>query len=173
MRLTITLTALPALALALAACDAAPTDDTAAGSDATETPMPAEPDGGIGDGATPPADDTSAPEGDATTIPTALQGRWGLVPADCTSTRGDAKGLIEVTGDTITFYESRATLGEIAERTDDRIRATFSFTGEGMTWSRDMALEAQDGGEALVRTEYGEDAMADPLRYTKCTEGDA
>lgn len=171
MRLTITLAALPALALA--ACDTAPTDDTAAGADSAETPMPTEPDGGIGDGATPPADDTSAPEGDASSIPTVLQGRWGLVPADCTSTRGDAKGLIEVTGDTITFYESRATLDEIAERTDDSIRATFSFIGEGMTWTRDMALEAQDGGEALVRTEYGEDAMADPLRYTRCSEGDA
>lgn len=166
MRLTIALAAVPALALA--ACDAAPTDGTAAGSDATETSMPAEPDGSIS-----PANETSSPESDTTSIPAVLQGRWGLVAADCTSTRGDAKGLIEVTGDTVKFYESRATLGDIAKRTDDSIRATFSFTGEGMTWSRDMALETQDDGNALVRTEYGEGAMADPLRYTKCSEGDA
>lgn len=166
MRLTIALAALPALALA--ACDAAPTDDTAADADTTETPAPVEPD------STTPADDgAAAPDGDTASIPAALQGRWGLVAADCTSTRGDAKGLIEVAGDTITFYESRATLGDIAERSDDSIRAIFSFTGEGMTWTRDMALAAQDGGEALVRTEYGEDAMADPLRYSRCSQGDA
>ena len=165
MRLTITLAALPALALA--ACGA-PAEDTAADADTTETPMPTEPDGGIGDGATPPADDASSPDGGAASIPTAWQGRWGLVAADCTSTRGDAKGLIEVTGDTITFDESRATLGDVAERSDTRIRADFAFMGEGQTWSRDVALEAQDGGEALVRTEYGEDAMAQPLTYTKC-----
>jgi len=171
MRLMIALATVPAFALA--ACGA-PADDGADGADAAaETSMPMEPDGGIGDGATPPAGETSAPDGDAASIPAALQGRWGLVAADCTSTRGDAKGLIEVTGNTITFYESRATLGDVAQRTDDSIRATFSFTGEGMTWNRDMALAAQDGGEALVRTEYGEDAMADPLRYSRCSEGDA
>src|SRR5687767_670720 len=30
----------------------------------------------------------------AAAIPAALHGRWGLTPADCTSTRGDAKGLL-------------------------------------------------------------------------------
>lgn len=171
MRLMIALAAIPAVTLA--ACDTAPTDEGATGADTTATPAPVEPGSSIGDGATSPADQTSAPDGDTSSIPTALQGRWGLVAADCTSTRGDAKGLIEVTGDTIKFYESRATLGDIAERTGDSIRATFSFTGEGMTWTRDMALAAQDGGDALVRTEYGEDAMADPLRYSRCPEGDA
>ncbi|MGV2495090.1 hypothetical protein [Pelagerythrobacter aerophilus] len=171
MRLMIVLAAAPAFALA--ACGA-PADDSADGADAaTETPMPVEPDGGIGDGATPPAGETSSPDGDMASIPVALQGRWGLVAADCTSTRGDAKGLIEVTGNTITFYESRATLDDVAQRTDDSIRAKFSFTGEGMTWTRDMALAAQDGGKTLVRTEYGENAMADPLRYSRCSEGDA
>lgn len=166
MRLTIALAAIPALALA--ACDTAPTDDTAADADTAETPAPVEPDSAV------PADDgVSAPDDNMASIPAALQGRWGLVAADCTSTRGDAKGLIEITGDTITFYESRATLDDVAERGDDSIRATFSFTGEGMTWTRDMALAAQDGGETLVRTEYGEDAMADPLRYSRCSEGDA
>ena len=31
-----------------------------------------------------------------TVIPAAFHGRWGMVPADCTSTRGDNKGLITV-----------------------------------------------------------------------------
>lgn len=159
-----------ASALALAACDA-PADDTAA--DPAETAMPDQAAGGMESGTTPPAGGVSTTEADTESIPAALQGRWGLVAADCTSTRGDAKGLIDVSEDKVTFYESRATLGDIAERTDDTIRATFALTGEGMTWNRDMALEAQDGGNALVRTEFGEEAMPEPLRYTKCPNGDA
>src|SRR5918996_4286908 len=29
-------------------------------------------------------------------IPASLHGRWGLTPGDCTSTRGDAKGLLVI-----------------------------------------------------------------------------
>src|SRR6476659_3156800 len=35
-----------------------------------------------------------APDAAAAAIPAALHGRWGLTPGDCTSTRGDAKGLL-------------------------------------------------------------------------------
>src|ERR671912_3002240 len=42
-----------------------------------------------------------APPGGVTSIPTQYHGRWGMVPADCTSTRGDAKGLIDIGGGTI------------------------------------------------------------------------
>lgn len=102
------------------------------------------------------------------TIPAAAQGRWGLVPADCTSTRGDAKGLLIVDGTTLKFYESRGTLGTVAERSDNRIRATFAFSGEGMTWNRDEVLDVQDGGKTLIRREYGEDAAPGPFKYTRC-----
>jgi hypothetical protein len=101
-------------------------------------------------------------------IPEALQGRWGLVPADCTSTRGDAKGLLIVSSTTLTFYESRGILTRIDERSDSRIRAAFAFSGEGMTWRRDEVLDAQNGGKTLVRREYGEDAAPGPFRYTRC-----
>src|SRR5215203_3426999 len=42
-------------------------------------------------------------------IPAQYYGRWGMAPADCTSTRGDAKGLIGIGGRTIKFYEAIAT----------------------------------------------------------------
>ncbi len=41
-------------------------------------------------------------------IPASLHGRWGMTPADCTSTRGDAKGLLIVSADGLKFYESVA-----------------------------------------------------------------
>ncbi len=149
-----------AASLALAACSQ-PADDAPQPAPA-ETVLPVEPDNGIGDGAGPPL----ALEDGA--IPAALHGRWGLVPADCTSTRGDAKGLIEISGEGIRFYESRATVGPVSDMAPERIRAEFAFTGEGQTWSRDMALALDANGGKLVRSEYGEDALAEPLTYTRC-----
>lgn len=142
-------------ALALAACSPEPADDAAgevAEADAAETPAPV------------PAPEETV----AAAIPAAAQGRWGLVPADCTSTRGDAKGLLIVEADKLRFYESVGRLGKVSESGAKRIRATFSFTGEGMEWMRDEVLEVQDGGTTLIRREYGEDAAPGPFKYAKC-----
>lgn len=104
----------------------------------------------------------------ASTIPVAAQGRWGLVPNDCTSKLGDNKGLITISSTNIRFYESTGKLGAIAEHSDTRIRAAFAFTGEGMEWNRDMILDVQDDGKTLIRREYGDDAAPGPLQYTRC-----
>lgn len=101
-------------------------------------------------------------------IPDSLRGRWGLVPADCTSQRGDAKGLLIIYPDQLRFYESTAKLGETIKQAPDSIRANFAFTGEGSTWRREMILEVQDNGQRLMRREFGPEAMAEPLRYTRC-----
>ena len=101
-------------------------------------------------------------------IPVSIQGRWGLVPADCTSTRGDAKGLLVVSATSLGLYESRGTLSMIADRSDSHLRASFAFTGEGMLWTRDELLDVQDGGKTLVRREYGEDAAPGPFKYARC-----
>lgn len=137
--------------LALAACDSGTVGSEPA---ATETHAVAEP--------APPAR-TSA---DA--IPDALLGRWGLTAADCEPGRVGAEGLLTVTANGLEFYESVGTLDEIREVTAEHIRATFDFTGEGMEWERDMALELQEAGGALVRREYGADAAPGSFRYVKC-----
>lgn len=103
-------------------------------------------------------------------IPVAIQGRWGLVPADCTTTRGDAKGLMTIDATTLKFYESRGTLGKIAERSDTRIRATFAYSGEGMSWTRDTVFDVQDSGKTLIRRENGKNAAPGPFRYARCPE---
>lgn len=127
-----------------------------------------------------PADDATVPAETATplpspgastalAIPAALQGRWGLVAADCEPGRADAKGLLVISGSKLEFYESVGTLGAVSTSEATRIRALFAFTGEGMEWTRDMLLETADGGSTLVRREYGADAAPDPFRYTKCS----
>lgn len=150
-------------ALALAGCNdgAAPAPEPSASETSQAIPalpMPSE------TAASPTAVDTAAPK----QIPAAVQGRWGLVANDCDQGRDDAKGLLTIGADTLKFYESSARLGQIKEFDDSRIRASFEFSGEGMTWSRDEVLDAQDGGKTLIRREYGEDAAPGPLRYTRC-----
>lgn len=99
----------------------------------------------------------------STKIPKPLQGRWGLVPADCTSTRGDAKGLLTVTADTLTFYESRAQLKAVTSADPDRFVGSFAFSGEGQTWTRTETLALQ--GTTLLRSD---EEVTTPLRYSRC-----
>lgn len=106
---------------------------------------------------------------DSSGIPKTLQGRWGLVAADCTSTRGDAKGLLEVSADQLKFYEAVAKMGTIKEAGGTRIRASFSYSGEGQSWTQDVVLATHDGGKTLTRRDYGPDAAPGPLTYSRCS----
>ena len=111
------------------------------------------------------AEPTAAPAPRA--IPPALRGRWGLVAADCEPGRDDAKGLMVVAADGLTFYESRARLGPVRAAAPDRIRATFAFSGEGEEWSSDVELRSWEGGAKLIRQDRGPDS-AGPLTYQRC-----
>ena len=175
MRPTLFLAALP---LALAACQQSPADtnanaDADAAATVTET-APAESGGTpspvptVTETATATPTATPTSDNDGSTIPVALRGRWGLVAADCTSTRGDAKGLLTISPTTLKFYESLGTLGKIRTRTSSTLRADFAFSGEGMTWTRDETLSF--AGNKLTRTERGGDepGSGGPFTYTKC-----
>jgi hypothetical protein len=99
-----------------------------------------------------------------TKIPAAFHGRWGMTPQDCTSTRGDAKGLLTISADEMRFYESAAVPeGELALGRDS-LSGDFSFTGEGQSWTKFQALRLQ--GRELVRTESNPTAS---YSYAKCT----
>jgi hypothetical protein len=164
MRMTLTLCT---AALALAACQDAPSEETDPMGAESDIAMPVEPDGGIGDGATPPAG--MANGSDVTQIPAAFQGRWGMNANDCDPAQADiAKGLMEVSATQLTFYESVGTLDDVETSGPTSLSAEFDFTGEGMEWERDMTMTLEDDGDTLIRRESGEDAMPGPQRYTKC-----
>lgn len=154
---TIQLIVTAAFAVALAACSGDKASEQAPGS---EAPSPV--DTGTVEPMRSPvaANDRSIPEG--------LRGRWGLVAADCTSSRGDAKGLLTVSEDQLKFYESVAKLDQVKAADTDRITGTFAFTGEGQSWSLDVTLASPDGGKTLVRKDTGPDAAPAPLTYTRC-----
>jgi hypothetical protein len=94
-------------------------------------------------------------------IPPRYHGRWGLMPADCTSTRGDAKGLITIDGRTIRFYESVGTLAERRPAVATSFAGRFTVTGEGMNWERVITLGRE--GDRLTRAD--EDGR---FTYTRC-----
>jgi hypothetical protein len=96
-------------------------------------------------------------------IPAALQGRWGLVPRDCTTTLGDAKGLLIVNDRELRFYESRAVPGANVQVGPSSMSGDFHFTGEGQTWSKYEAFQLQQ--DKLVRTETN---PAKSLTYVQC-----
>lgn len=96
-------------------------------------------------------------------IPIGLQGRWGLAPADCTSTRGDAKGLLVVTADQLRFYESRAMPSSDVNADSGSVSGHFNFSGEGQSWSKFEALKRT--GDKLTRTET---SPAASYTYAKC-----
>jgi hypothetical protein len=110
---------------------------------------------------TAPAEPSPAP---AAQIPAALRGRWGLTPADCTSTRGDAKGLLIVTPDELRFYESRAVPADGVAADANSISGNFDFTGEGQSWTKYEALKLDK--RMLVRTEVKPTAS---FSYAKCS----
>ena len=133
------------IALALAACGSneEPTAEQSAAATPTPTPLPTE-------------------------IPAGYQGRWGMTAEDCTGDAAAAKGLLEISPTELKFYESVGTLEAVTGATGGRFRGEFAFTGEGMSWERDVVLDLRDGGKILVRREFGEDASPEPFDYTRC-----
>jgi len=144
------------LTVATAACGKSdPVADNVTNSAAL--PAPAEVNASDPSGAPPPPNATTPPSPSAGStqaavgIPAILHGRWGLTPDDCTSTRGDNKGLLTIAADGLRFYESRAVPVAHVNSSADSFSAEYAFTGEGMSWTKYQTLELQ--GDKLVRTE--------------------
>jgi hypothetical protein len=94
---------------------------------------------------------TPAPPTPGAIIPAQYQGRWGMVAADCTSTRGDAKGLITIGDTSIKFYESTATLEEQRPAKATSFSGQFAFRGEGQSWEKVMTFTRT--GDTLERAD--------------------
>jgi hypothetical protein len=94
-------------------------------------------------------------------IPVQYHGRWGMVAADCTSTRGDAKGLIDIGDQTTKFYEAVATLKEQRPAIATSFSGLFAFAGEGQNWQKVMTFTRT--GDMLKRAEE-----AGTFTYIRC-----
>lgn len=107
------------------------------------------------------ADDGGSEAPSTTLIPAQYRGRWGMVPADCTSTRGDAKGLMTVRDTNIRFYESTASLQEQRPAIATSFSGVFVFNGEGQTWERVVTFTRS--GDKLKRAD-----TEGSYSYTRC-----
>ena len=87
-----------------------------------------------------------------------------MTPGDCTSTRGDAKGLLIIEPQLLRFYESRAVPTADVQGDNTSASGTFQFTGEGQSWSKYESLQLQK--TLLVRTESNPTAS---FTYAKCS----
>jgi hypothetical protein len=98
-------------------------------------------------------------------IPAAFRGRWGMNPADCTSTKGDAKGLITIGDKTIKFFESKGTLIKVVLNAPENFTGTFAFTGEGQSWTNSQNLKLTNSSNTLIRSETDVDQS---YSYQRC-----
>lgn len=106
----------------------------------------------------------AATTGAAAALPASLVGRWGLTPGDCTSARGDAKGLLVISPGELRFYESQAMPTADVQGDATSANGTFRFTGEGQNWAKYESLQLQK--TMLVRTESNPTAS---FTYAKCS----
>lgn len=111
---------------------------------------------------------TQSDAASAKEIPAALHGRWGLVPADCTTTRGDDKGLLTVSANSLRHYESVGKLRGAGGSTATSFSGTFDYTGEGMNWTREVTLSIRDDGKSLDFRDSGADAPSSNRTYKRC-----
>ena len=97
-------------------------------------------------------------------LPAAMRGRWGLTPMDCTSTRGDAKGLMIVGPSELRFYGCGRCRPATCRPISSSAAGTFNFSGEGQNWRKYEALKVQR--HLLIRTESNPTAS---FTYAKCS----
>lgn len=148
----------PFFVLALAACGnpAEEADDPLVQPNASETMMPVEPDGGIGNGAgpIPTAAETVEPAPSPTPdieqpqpIPADYHGVWDHVDGSC-APESDLR--MEISADKIVFYESVGTVTSlISEPNGDRI-VTLAMSGEGETWTETLRLQMDSTATRMV-----------------------
>ena len=101
----------------------------------------------------------------ALVIPAAFRGRWGMVPDDCTSTRGDTKGLVTIDPTSIKFFESRGTLTKVTLDAPENFTGTFAFTGEGQSWTNSQNLKLTGSSNTLVRSQAD---VSQSFTYQRC-----
>lgn len=107
------------------------------------------------------ADDGGSEDPNQSFIPAQYRGRWGMVAADCTSSRGDNKGLITIEQRQVRFYEAVATLKEQRPAIPESFSGLFAFTGEGQSWEKVETFTRN--GDTLKRAEE-----AGTFTYKRC-----
>jgi len=175
MRTTLILTA----ALTLAACSGGESLDNQSGSSAAVEPtptnltddpqnmvVPLDPPGNQAVQAPVPLP-TASPVV-LTAIPEGYQGRWGVNAGDCDPSTGADKGKLTITGNRLSFFESRGEATAIRRTQPTQISFDLPMSGEGMTWSEPTTLTLLDDGRTLLREVKSPADRKANDRYSRC-----
>lgn len=96
-------------------------------------------------------------------IPVDFRGFWGMTDDDCELANTAAAGRIDVDGDTIRFYESKARVQSLRLDSPAALTLNLRFSGEGQTTLATENWLLENGGTMLVRRR---DAAS--TRYKRC-----
>ena len=158
-------------ALALAACSQGVDPQQPSASD---TPIPVETDGGIGDGAGPPMAQPDYP----LTFPEALRGTWrrtgdGPVTAElCDGYEPSNMGkVMTVREDGYSYFETGGRFIEVRDRSDNAVDAKFDTTYADEPTSAEIRFDLRDGGKTLRLSPYDGSASMEPEYYERCPDG--
>lgn len=155
--------ALPLICLGLAACEApeadGETDNAASTPPAAESPIPVEPDGGIGDGAGPPEDidNPQEPSAFAQSFPVAIRGTWRATDGDAV-TREECDGylpenmgsVLTIREDSYSYFETGGRMLSVSEREPGRIIALFDTTYADEPTRDEMEFEVDPVAKTLT-----------------------
>ncbi len=145
MRIMLMVSAVASLAACGEAAEQRDANEETSGPIAAETPIPVEPDGGIGDGAL-PLDEAQGIA--ANEIPERFHGVWDALTGTC-ARASDLR--IEIKPKEIVFYESYGRVFEV-ERVEGSLAVSLAMEGEGETWEERLGFSLSDDGSELTQT---------------------
>ncbi|MEH3046369.1 hypothetical protein [Sphingomonas adhaesiva] len=102
-------------------------------------------------------------------FPVDFRGYWGAIDDDCELANTAATGRIDVDGDTVRFYESKARVQSLRLSSPAALTVDLRFSGEGQTWRATEAWLLENGGTTLLRTRPAAGTQpAVATRYKRC-----
>ncbi len=107
-------------------------------------------------------------------IPASLQGQWiflgdGEKAQECSEVEEGEGTLLEVTADKISSFASLSELESVEESDATSMQGTFTYQDDSDELiTQQIKLEAEDDGQTLVYSEFGENAGLAPARYGRC-----
>lgn len=102
-------------------------------------------------------------------LPTAFQGYWGATPDDCALANVDARGRVAIDSDQLRFFERRAAVDTLRERSPTTLAVTLAYKGDGQRWKHDATLTLEQGGTRLLLVEQGDAVRpGQTMRYQRC-----
>ncbi|WP_157093062.1 hypothetical protein [Paraurantiacibacter namhicola] len=162
--------------LALVACQSGDSPEPTP----SETMMPVEPDGGIGDGATPlpellaeqaadgVADDAiTDPDLAKGEIPARFRGVWDYIEGTC-DPASDMR--MDISAREVRFYESDGQVTSTGQDGDAAI-VDLAMSGEGEEWFQSTRLQLSENGDRLFVTDATKENLTDDYPRKRCPQG--